>query len=140
MQIFADTIVASRNLRGNFRASLKNFSRSKYYIAVHQNRRNFHFDGRFIAAAITLDGVYLSCALVSGITPMLQVLQEILFNPEDHTKCTLLFANQTPADIMLKDELDALAKDHANVEIIYLVGARRWGLSHRPVGGCEPDF
>lgn len=63
---------------------------------------------------------------------MLQVLQEILFNPEDHTKCTLLFANQTPADIMLKDELDALAKDHANLEVIYLVGARRGGPSIAP--------
>lgn len=57
----------------------------------------------------------------TGITPMLQVLQELLFNPEDKTKVTLLFANQTPADIMLKSEIDKLAAEHDNFEVIYLV-------------------
>ncbi|CAN0321348.1 unnamed protein product, partial [Ectocarpus sp. 13 AM-2016] len=40
---------------------------------------------------------------------MLQVLQELLLNPEDKTKVTLLFANVTAADIMLKAEIDKLA-------------------------------
>lgn len=52
---------------------------------------------------------------------MLQVLQEIMYNPEDKTKVTLIFANQTPADIMLKDEIDALAAAHDNLEVVYLV-------------------
>ena len=52
---------------------------------------------------------------------MLQVLQEILLNPEDHTKVTLLFANQTQNDIMLKDELDELAKEHENFKVLYVV-------------------
>lgn len=52
---------------------------------------------------------------------MLQVLQELLFNPEDKTKVTLVFANQTPADIMLKVEIDKLAAEHDNFEVIYVV-------------------
>merc|ERR1719159_1670089 len=45
----------------------------------------------------------------SGITPMLQVLKEILKNPEDGTEVTLIYANQTPSDILLRKELDGLA-------------------------------
>jgi cytochrome-b5 reductase len=37
-----------------------------------------------------------------GITPMLQVLEEIFRNPQDKTKVTLVYANQTPNDILLK--------------------------------------
>lgn len=45
----------------------------------------------------------------SGLTPMLQVAQELLNTVEDETKLSLLFANVSPEDIYLKDELDELA-------------------------------
>jgi len=35
----------------------------------------------------------------TGITPMLQVLNQILNNPDDHTEVTLLFANLSEDDI-----------------------------------------
>lgn len=57
----------------------------------------------------------------AGITPMLQVLQEVTFNPEDKTKVTLIFANKSPSDIMLKEELDKLESEYDNVKIVYLV-------------------
>lgn len=38
----------------------------------------------------------------SGITPMLQVLHEILDNPNDETEVTLVYANQGEDDIILK--------------------------------------
>ena len=38
----------------------------------------------------------------TGITPMLQVIQQVLTDPEDSTKMTLIFANQTEDDILLK--------------------------------------
>lgn len=44
----------------------------------------------------------------SGITPMLQVVNHILRNPNDRTKVHLLFANVTEEDIILRDEIDAL--------------------------------
>ncbi|KAF9580641.1 NADH-cytochrome b5 reductase [Lunasporangiospora selenospora] len=46
----------------------------------------------------------------SGITPMFQVVNELLKDKEDKTKINLIFANVTPADIILKEELDTLAK------------------------------
>jgi cytochrome-b5 reductase len=48
----------------------------------------------------------------TGITPMLQVLVEGLSNAQDKTKFTLVFANNTPKDILLKERLDALAVQH----------------------------
>jgi len=48
----------------------------------------------------------------TGITPMLQIIKDILKHEDDPTKISLLFANQTEDDILLKDELDRLAKTH----------------------------
>lgn len=42
--------------------------------------------------------------------PMWQVIQAIDRNPADKTKVTLLFANLTEKDILLKEEFDRLAK------------------------------
>lgn len=42
----------------------------------------------------------------SGVTPMWQVMQEIDANPLDKTKVTLLYANVTEADILLRKEFE----------------------------------
>eukprot|EP00501_MAST-03F_sp_TOSAG23-6_P000819 GSMAST32.ASY1.ANO1.849.1 assembled CDS len=46
----------------------------------------------------------------TGLTPMLQIVHEILYNPEDRTKITLLYGNNTVDDILLRDRLDSLAE------------------------------
>lgn len=48
----------------------------------------------------------------SGITPMLQVADEVLSNPNDKTKMSLVFANVSEEDIILRDRIEALAKRH----------------------------
>jgi cytochrome-b5 reductase len=48
----------------------------------------------------------------TGITPMLQIIKDILKHEDDPTKMWLLFANQTEDDILLRDELDRLATTH----------------------------
>jgi cytochrome-b5 reductase len=50
----------------------------------------------------------------AGITPMFQVLRNILDNPEDKTRVNLIYANKTESDILMKKELDALASQHPN--------------------------
>jgi cytochrome-b5 reductase len=50
----------------------------------------------------------------TGITPIYQVLCAILRDAKDTTEMSLLFANRTEADILLKDELDMLARGHPN--------------------------
>lgn len=48
----------------------------------------------------------------SGITPMLQLVNEILKRPGDDTQLALLYANQSENDILLRDDLDVLAAKH----------------------------
>ena len=45
----------------------------------------------------------------TGITPMLQVIKKVLDNPLDKTKVSLLFANVSENDILLKDEFDRMS-------------------------------
>lgn len=53
----------------------------------------------------------------SGLTPMLQIAQEVVRNPEDKTEVTLVFANKTEDDILLRKELDAMARKHKNFKV-----------------------
>uniref|UniRef100_A0A7S1DR16 NADH-cytochrome b5 reductase n=2 Tax=Hemiselmis andersenii TaxID=464988 RepID=A0A7S1DR16_HEMAN len=68
--------------------------------------------GRF-----TVDGVSRSADKIgliaggTGITPAYQVIKAILGDANDSTKVSLLFANQTPEDVLLRSDLDKLAKD-----------------------------
>merc|ERR1719230_38157 len=48
----------------------------------------------------------------TGITPMLQVVSAILKDPSDNTQVSLLYANQTENDILVRDMLDDLAAKH----------------------------
>jgi cytochrome-b5 reductase len=57
----------------------------------------------------------------SGITPMLQVVKEIVNNPEDYTTVHLVFANNTTDDILLRKEIDELAAKHNNLKVSYVV-------------------
>lgn len=51
----------------------------------------------------------------SGITPMLQLITEVLKRPNDNTQLALLYANQSEDDILLRDELDVLAAKHQDL-------------------------
>jgi cytochrome-b5 reductase len=55
----------------------------------------------------------------TGVTPMLQVIREILSNPEDLTEISLIFANVSEQDILLRSELDALAYLYPNFKVYY---------------------
>lgn len=58
----------------------------------------------------------------TGIAPMLQVVDEVLENPEDKTKISLIFANVSEEDILLKDSIDAKAAAHpGRLAVLYVV-------------------
>lgn len=68
----------------------------------------------------------------TGITPMLQLIRAIIKDPTDETQTSLLFANQTEKDILLKDELDEIAKKYPNkVKIWYTLdsSSEAWSYS-----------
>ncbi|XP_015978531.1 NADH-cytochrome b5 reductase 2 isoform X2 [Rousettus aegyptiacus] len=48
----------------------------------------------------------------TGITPMLQLIRHITKNPSDKTRMSLIFANQTEEDILLRKELEEVASTH----------------------------
>ncbi|XP_005739209.1 NADH-cytochrome b5 reductase 2 [Pundamilia nyererei] len=48
----------------------------------------------------------------TGITPMLQLIRSISSDSTDDTKCSLIFANQTEKDILLREELEEVKKNH----------------------------
>jgi cytochrome-b5 reductase len=48
----------------------------------------------------------------SGITPMYQVIRQVLNNPNDPTKITLLYSNRREEDIILREELEFLQRRH----------------------------
>jgi len=75
----------------------------------------FHYKGK---GAFTWHGEARSCSHISmiaggtGLTPCYQVAHAILQDPDDETKVSLLYANQTPGDILAREQLEKLAKDH----------------------------
>ncbi|KAK9717472.1 Oxidoreductase NAD-binding domain [Popillia japonica] len=50
----------------------------------------------------------------TGITPMLQLIRHILKDSSDKTELSLLFANQTEKDILVRNELEECAEQHPN--------------------------
>lgn len=50
----------------------------------------------------------------TGITPMLQLIQRIMADPQDKTRVNLLFANVREGDILLREYLDDLAAKRPN--------------------------
>lgn len=59
----------------------------------------------------------------TGITPMLQVVRAIIRGRAagDRTQVDLIFANVTPQDILLKEDLDALAKEDSGFRVHYVL-------------------
>ncbi len=48
---------------------------------------------------------------------MLQVIEDVLREKDDKTQISLIFANNTVGDILLKDRLDNLAAKHPNFKV-----------------------
>ncbi|CAK9804836.1 NADH-cytochrome b5 reductase 2 [Anthophora plagiata] len=68
----------------------------------------------------------------TGITPMLQLIRAIIKDSTDETQTSLLFANQTEKDILLRDELDDIAKNHPDkLKLWYTVdsSSENWSYS-----------
>ncbi|XP_054797769.1 inducible nitrate reductase [NADH] 2-like [Prosopis cineraria] len=57
----------------------------------------------------------------TGITPIYQVAQAILQDPEDRTEMHVVYANRTEDDILLREELDEWAKKDERFKVWYVV-------------------
>lgn len=80
----------------------------------------------------------------TGITPMLQIIRAIVRGRprnggKDTTEVDLIFANVNFEDILLKEDLDALAKEDPGFRVYYVLNnpPEKWDGG---VGFCTPDM
>lgn len=59
----------------------------------------------------------------TGITPMLQLARAICLNPDDNTRVTLICANVTENDMLLREELDELQKKFPQLKVHHVLSA-----------------
>lgn len=77
----------------------------------------------------------------TGITPLYQLVHHIAQDPTDNTKIHLFYGNKTPADILLKPELDALQKKYPDqVKITYFVDKADGSNFQGETGFITKDF
>jgi cytochrome-b5 reductase len=58
----------------------------------------------------------------TGITPLFQILQFLLSVPDGKTKITLIYANWSYGDILLRTQLEGFARDHPDrFRLVYLL-------------------
>ncbi|RAL05302.1 cytochrome b5 reductase family protein [Aspergillus ibericus CBS 121593] len=57
----------------------------------------------------------------TGITPMYQLIRAICEDDTDLTEISLIYANRTEEDILLRRELDAFAQRHPQLRIWYML-------------------
>jgi len=78
----------------------------------------------------------------TGFTPMYQLIRKVLDNPDDKTKISMIYANVTPDDIMLKSELDRLQSEHPErLQVHYTVDRVLDGQSwNQDVGYVTADM
>jgi len=77
----------------------------------------------------------------TGITPMLQIIRAIQRGRSsgDKTKVDLIFANVNPDDILLQEDIDAIAKQDPNFSVYYVLNNPPEGWTGG-VGFVTPDI
>ncbi|XP_054797770.1 nitrate reductase [NADH]-like [Prosopis cineraria] len=76
----------------------------------------------------------------SGITPIYQVAQAILKDPEDRTEMIVVYANRTEDDILLREEMDAWAKKDERFRVWYVVQESKSEVWEYSVGFITEDI
>jgi len=66
----------------------------------------------------------------TGITPCMQVIRDVLKHSRDKTQISLIFANVTEGDILLREELEACAKQNSNFKCFFTLDKpdEKWTL------------
>ncbi|CAG8609554.1 2613_t:CDS:2, partial [Racocetra persica] len=55
----------------------------------------------------------------SGITPAYQVIQSVFRDPKDNTELSLIYANRSESDVLLRNELDGIAIRDKRFKVYY---------------------
>lgn len=73
----------------------------------------------------------------TGITPMLQVIEEGLRNPEDKTTFALVYGSLSEKDIILREHIEKLAAESkGRFRVHFLINpGQKWSYGNRPTAG-----
>ncbi|KAK9727357.1 Nitrate reductase [NADH] 1 [Basidiobolus ranarum] len=86
---------------------------------------NYDGHGRYRVERKHLKGQARNFAMIAGgtgLTRMLQLIRAILKDPTENTKISLLFANKSEEDILLRDELETLSvKNPDQLKVWYTI-------------------
>eukprot|EP01116_Phalansterium_solitarium_P006512 TRINITY_DN18838_c0_g1_i1.p1 TRINITY_DN18838_c0_g1~~TRINITY_DN18838_c0_g1_i1.p1 ORF type:complete len:341 (+),score=-44.25 TRINITY_DN18838_c0_g1_i1:159-1181(+) len=97
---------------------------SRYIHGLHVDEK-IHIKGpagKYEHPELDSFGHYVMLACGSGITPMFQLLTTIFSSPLEMATVTLVYANRTEDDILLRKELDAFAGRHrSRLVIVYVL-------------------
>lgn len=74
--------------------------------------------GKFVLGDESKPYVFLGGGV--GVTPFRSILKDVTDRKLPH-KITLLYSSKTPKDIVFKNDLDQIAKDNPNVNIVYTI-------------------
>jgi len=67
----------------------------------------------------------------TGITPIYQIIQSVLSDPEDETEMFVVYANRTEDDILVREELEGWASKYKErLKIWYVVEIAKEGWSY----------
>ncbi|KAJ1964215.1 hypothetical protein GGI12_001568 [Dipsacomyces acuminosporus] len=110
------TPVSPQHARGYFDLVIKKYPTGKMSSHIHSLSPGDAIEikgpiGKYPYRANALKEVGM-VAGGSGITPMIQLIEQVLNDPNDKTKLTLIFANKSEADIILRSTLDEYAAKH----------------------------
>lgn len=120
------TPISRPDVKGYLELAVKTYPEGKMsqHMAKMKIGDSLDFKGPFVKIAYKANE-YDTIGMVAGgtgITPMLQVVDEILANPADKTKVSLIFANRSETDILLKAEIDAkVAASGGQFSVYYVV-------------------
>ena len=107
-------------------------------------RLNYIGFGRFTLSGKSLPTLKTSLGLCcggTGIAPCYQVIQSALENEDDGTRLSLVFGNKTVDDILMKNDLDALAKNYPErLRVHYTVDEQPKGMWRGSVGFVDRDI
>ncbi|KAJ2708584.1 hypothetical protein H4R19_004680, partial [Coemansia spiralis] len=119
------TPVSPQHARGYFDLVVKNYPTGKMSSHIHRMGAGDTLDIKgpipkypYVAGKLTEIGLV---AGGSGITPMIQLIQHVLADTKDKTKLTLVFANKSEDDIILRSVLDDYARKHPDRFTVHYV-------------------
>lgn len=83
-------------------------------------------NGAFSIHEKTIACTYLSLiAGGSGITPIIQLIRAIVAHKEEKPRIKLLYSNKTEADILLREELDTIARENPELFSVWYTVTRQ---------------